>query len=144
MDYIRMTREFINAMGQPSDLNISDVKDLCILDLRMRLITEEVKELTEAYKDFINAISEGSNGDITPLEDNLKEKKQAFLKELCDLQYVLSGLAVTFKLPFDEAFSRVHQSNMSKLGDDGKPIYRDDGKVLKGPNYRAPDLSDLI
>ena len=80
MDYIRMTREFINAMGQPSDLNISDVKDLCILDLRMRLITEEMKELTEAYKDFINAISEGSNGDIIPLEDNLKEKKQAFLK----------------------------------------------------------------
>ena len=144
MDYIRMTREFINAMGQPSDLNISDVKDLCILDLRMRLITEEMKELTEAYKDFINAISEGSNGDIIPLEDNLKEKKQAFLKELCDLQYVLSGLAVTFNLPFDEAFSRVHQSNMSKLGDDGKPIYREDGKVLKGPNYRAPDLSNLV
>ena len=45
---------------------------------------------------------------------------------------------------FMEAFDRVHQSNMSKLGADGKPIYREDGKVLKGPNYKAPDLSDLL
>lgn len=44
----------------------------------------------------------------------------------------------------DEAFSRVHKSNMSKLGNDGKPILREDGKVLKGPNYKAPDLSDLV
>lgn len=43
-----------------------------------------------------------------------------------------------------EAFSRVHTSNMSKLGEDGKPIHREDGKVLKGPNYKAPDLSDLV
>ena len=45
---------------------------------------------------------------------------------------------------FMEAFNRVHLSNMSKLGADGKPIYREDGKVLKGPNYKKPDLSDLM
>jgi len=45
---------------------------------------------------------------------------------------------------FMEAFDRVHKSNMSKLGADGKPIYREDGKVLKGPDYKAPDLSDLV
>ena len=44
----------------------------------------------------------------------------------------------------DEALDRVHQSNMSKLGEDGKPIYREDGKVLKGPNYKSPNLNDLI
>tara|TARA_R100000781_G_scaffold33_3_gene44 strand:+ start:1247 stop:1396 length:150 start_codon:yes stop_codon:yes gene_type:complete len=44
----------------------------------------------------------------------------------------------------DEAMHRVHTSNMSKLGDDGKPITREDGKVLKGPNYQPPDLSDLV
>ncbi len=44
----------------------------------------------------------------------------------------------------DEALNRVHESNMSKLDEDGKPIYREDGKVLKGPNYKPPDLSDLI
>jgi predicted HAD superfamily Cof-like phosphohydrolase len=43
-----------------------------------------------------------------------------------------------------EAYRRVHISNMSKLGEDGKPIYRDDGKVLKGPNYKPPDLNDLV
>jgi hypothetical protein len=44
----------------------------------------------------------------------------------------------------EQALRRVHQSNMSKLGEDGKPIYREDGKVLKGPNYQPPDLSDLV
>ena len=44
----------------------------------------------------------------------------------------------------EQALRRVHRSNMSKLGDDGKPIYREDGKVLKGPNYQPPDLSDLV
>ena len=44
----------------------------------------------------------------------------------------------------DEAKNRVHESNMSKLDEDGKPIYRDEGKVLKGPNYKPPDLSDLV
>ena len=44
----------------------------------------------------------------------------------------------------DEALDRVHRSNMSKLGDDGQPLYRDDGKVLKGPNYKPPNLEDLI
>ena len=44
----------------------------------------------------------------------------------------------------DEALDRVHESNMTKLGEDGKPIRREDGKVLKGPNYKAPDLTDLV
>ena len=44
----------------------------------------------------------------------------------------------------EQALRRVHRSNMSKLGDDGKPIYREDGKVLKGPNYQPPDLTDLV
>jgi len=70
--------------------------------------------------------------------------EEALLKEMADLQYVLSGMAVALGLNLGEAFRRVHESNMSKLGDDGKPIYRDDGKVLKGPNYRKPELGDLV
>ena len=101
------------------------------------------------------------------------------LKEMCDLLYVSTGLALTavehishlinpeerdnvlkqqgkvsrtlesgFEYygadTFYEAFIRVHNSNMSKLGPDGKPIMRDDGKVMKGPNYKKPDLSDLV
>ena len=66
------------------------------------------------------------------------------LKELCDLVYVCYQYAVNCGWDLDEAMDRVHKSNMSKLGRDGKPIYREDGKVLKGPMYRPPNLKDLI
>ena len=66
------------------------------------------------------------------------------LKELADLVYVCYQYAENMGWFLDEALNRVHESNMSKLDEDGKPIYREDGKVLKGPNYKPPDLSDLI
>ena len=66
------------------------------------------------------------------------------LKELADLVYVCYQYATNMGWDLDEALNRVHLSNMSKLDDDGKPIYRDDGKVLKGPNYKPPTLTDLI
>ena len=53
-------------------------------------------------------------------------------------------MAATFNWNLDEAFVRVHESNMSKLDEDGKPIYREDGKIMKGPNYFTPTLTDLI
>ena len=65
------------------------------------------------------------------------------IKELCDVMYVISGFAVTFGLPIDEAFSRIHKSNMSKMVD-GKPVKNEQGKVLKGPNYNPPNLNDLV
>ena len=66
------------------------------------------------------------------------------LKELADLVYVCYQMAASQEWELDEAMRRVHKSNMSKLGEDGKPIYRADGKVLKGPNYKEPTLTDLI
>ena len=66
------------------------------------------------------------------------------LKELADLVYVCYQYAENQGWFLDEALDRVHKSNMSKLGADGKPIYREDGKVLKGPGYKPPDLSDLF
>lgn len=66
--------------------------------------------------------------------------KMKLTKELADLMYVTIGTAVTFGLPLEEVFTEVHRSNMSKLGPDGKPIYREDGKVLKGPSYKEPNL----
>ena len=66
------------------------------------------------------------------------------LKELADLVYVCYQMAASQEWDLDEAMRRVHESNMSKLGADGKPIYRPDGKVLKGPNYKEPYLNDLI
>lgn len=66
------------------------------------------------------------------------------LKELCDLVYVCFQYAANEGWDLDEAMRRVHVSNMSKLGVDGKPIVREDGKVLKGPYYREPNLTDLM
>ena len=70
--------------------------------------------------------------------------KANILKELADLVYVCYQYAANLGWDLDEAMYRVHKSNMSKLGEDGKPIYRDDGKVLKGPNYAPPTLEDLV
>ena len=66
------------------------------------------------------------------------------LKELADLVYVCYQYAENMGWNLDEAMNRVHTSNMSKLDEEGNPIYREDGKVLKGPNYKPPTLTDLI
>ncbi len=105
-----------------------------LLELRQSLLEEEMREVREAYAAIMVELHRG-----TLQRDTLAH----FIKELADLQYVLSGYAVAFGLDLEEAFQRVHASNMSKLDDNGKPVYRADGKVLKGPNYREPDLDDL-
>ena len=93
------------------------------------LIIEEFKEFLEA-EGFLFRHGENFQTDC--------------LKELADLVYVCYQYAENMRWDLDEALNLVHKSNMSKLGDDGKPIYREDGKVLKGPNYQPPDLSDFI
>ena len=102
-----------------------------LYDMQMRLIEEECKELDEAA-----TLLKYSPNDL-----NLQTE---VLKELCDVVYVCYQFAAAFGLDLDTAMQRVFESNMSKLGDDGKPIYREDGKVLKGPNYEKPRLDDLI
>ena len=69
---------------------------------------------------------------------------QECLKELADLVYVCYQYAANMKWDLDEALHRVHISNMSKLNENGIPILREDGKVLKGPNYKPPNLEDLV
>ena len=78
------------------------------------------------------------------LHANDHEDRCSCLKELTDLVYVCFQYAANMGWDLDEAMIRVHESNMSKLGPDGKPIYREDGKVLKGPNYQPPHLGDLV
>ena len=72
------------------------------------------------------------------------QNKANILKELADLVYVCYQYAANMGWDLDEAMHRVHESNMSKLDEYGKPLYRDDGKVLKGPNYAPPNLNDLV
>jgi predicted HAD superfamily Cof-like phosphohydrolase len=131
-DYEQKVREFHLA----TDAHVDVPLDAKLLELRKTLIMEEVKELFAEIDLAIAALNEGK-----PVP------KPVFLnmmKELADVQYVLSGSAVTFGLPLEKVFERVHESNMSKLGPDGKAIHREDGKVLKGPNYHPPVLDDLL
>ena len=93
------------------------------------LIVEEFKEFLEAEGMLFR------NNPVFPAEA---------LKELADLVYVCYQYADNMNWFLDEALDRVHKSNMSKLDEDGHPIYRDDGKVLKGPNYKPPNLTDLV
>ena len=72
------------------------------------------------------------------------QHKAECLKELADLVYVCYQYAENQGWDLDEALDRVHKSNMSKLDEDGNPIFRKDGKVLKGPNYAPPNLEDLV
>ena len=92
--------------------------------------------IVEEFKEFLEA-----DGMMFRHGENVQCET---LKELADLVYVCYQYAENMHWFLDEALNRVHISNMSKLGEDGKPIYREDGKVLKGPNYKPPDLSDLI
>ena len=91
--------------------------------IQKALIDEEWSEFHEAYH----------------LKDDCDQ-----LKELADLVYVCYQFAASQEWDLDEAMRRVHDSNMSKLDANGKPIYRADGKVLKGPAYKEPHLLDLI
>ena len=94
-----------------------------INSLRLSLIQEELDELNKAIKDK----------DIVEVAD-----------ALTDILYVTYGAGHAFGIDLDQCFNEVQNSNMSKLGDDGKPIYNENGKVMKGPNYFKPDLSKYI
>ena len=92
--------------------------------------------IVEEFKEFLDA----ENQLIMGLTINAAD----CLKELADLVYVCYQYAENLGWDLDEALDRVHHSNMSKLDEEGNPIRREDGKVLKGPNYEPPYLSDLV
>jgi len=117
-------QSFHKAFGHPTDEEYITGGNNATKALRVRLLHEEFNEVTTAI--------------------SYKQNKAAILKELCDLVYVAVGFADTFGWNFDVAFNRVHASNMSKLGEDGKPIYREDGKIMKSNMYKEPYLEDLV
>jgi predicted HAD superfamily Cof-like phosphohydrolase len=120
-------KQFHEAFGLPV-LGSPEVPPNDRIRLRRELLGEEWGEADEELK-----LLHRGGGDI-----------HALAKELSDLLYVAYGCAHEFGIDLDLAFSRVHESNMSKLGDDGKPVYRDDGKVLKGPNYRPVNIDTIL
>jgi len=112
--------EFMNAFGQIVE---TEPTWTSVSQLRYDLIDEELKELGQAIE-----------------ERNIVEVADA----LTDLLYVVYGAGHSFGLDLDKCFEEVHNSNMTKLGPEGKPIYREDGKVMKGPGYRAPNLKTTL
>ena len=115
-------REFMKTFGQEIKEKACFPDDK-ITSLRYDLIYEELEELREAIK----------NKDIKEVAD-----------ALTDILYVTYGAGHAFGINLDRCFEEVQNSNMSKLGIDGKPIYSDKGKVLKGPNYFKPNLNKFI
>ena len=145
MSTIEQVREFHQTFGHP----ISDVPTEAtpaLRKLRLDLILEELKELAEASGFELISVFNDQTEDMemvfiaTQAEVDLVEVADA----LGDLDYVVAGAALVFGLPHDAVVTEIHRSNMSKLGADGKPIYREDMKVLKGPNYFKPDIAKVI
>jgi predicted HAD superfamily Cof-like phosphohydrolase len=126
-----LVEDFHRKSGQDIDMPFDGEK----LAFRMKLISEEFKELAEAA---FEAMAISNDKEVN--QEELNSALAHFLKELSDCSYVLEGTGVAFGWDLDEAFTRVHESNMSKM-----PFEKDEsGKVLKSKKYKPPTLEDLI
>lgn len=115
-------KKFMEAFGQEVKEN-PEIPDAETVNLRIELIAEELEELWDACE----------KKDLVEIAD-----------ALTDILYVTYGAGHAFGIDLDKCFREVQRSNMSKLGEDGKPIYREDGKVMKGPNYSEPNLKKVL
>ena len=122
MTNFQKVKTFMRTFGQEVKLKPSFSTEK-INDLRYNLIKEELGELKQAMDDK----------DLLEVAD-----------ALTDILYVTYGAGIAFGIDLDKCFEEVQKSNMSKLGEDGKPIYNETGKVMKGPNYFKPDLSKFV
>ena len=122
MTNFQKVKNFMETFGQEVKIKPSLSSDK-INKLRYNLIKEELNEFKQAL----------DNNDLLEVAD-----------ALTDILYVTYGAGHAFGINLDACFEEVQNSNMSKLGNDGKPIYNDQGKVMKGPNYYKPDLSKYI
>jgi len=163
--------EFMTKMEQQVNTK-PIIPDKATLELRYELIREEVEELSRVTNALLNIYEIESIGLLNFYNDILYHFKNSILKEvsfkefeenykeylelikkellieyadgLTDILVVTYGAGHSFGVDLNECFEEVHRSNMSKLGEDGKPIKREDGKVLKGPNYFRPNLKKVI
>ena len=122
MTNFQKVKTFMQTFGQDVKSSPAFSTDK-INDLRYNLIKEELDELKQAL----------DNKDLLEVAD-----------ALTDILYVTYGAGHAFGIDLDKCFDEVQNSNMSKLGSDGKPIYNDAGKVMKGPDYFKPDLSKFL
>lgn len=123
-DHIEMVEKFHNSFKVPVE-NVPQIPSKERCELRYKLIREELEEFRHAFE----------NGDLVEVAD-----------ALTDLQYVVFGSVLEFGLKekFENLFAEVQRSNMSKLDENGEPIFREDGKVLKSDQWSPPDLASII
>ena len=122
MSNFQNVKKFMQTFGQEVKSK-AEFPNEKIVQLRHELIEEELEELNQAIKD-----------------KDIKEVADA----LTDILYVAYGAGHAFGVDLDQCFEEVQKSNMSKLGPDGKPIYNENGKVMKGPNYFKPNLNKFL
>ena len=122
MSNFQSVKNFMQTFGHEVKIK-AEFPNKKIIQLRYELIKEEIEELNQAIK----------NKDIIEVAD-----------ALTDILYVTYGAGHAFGVDLDKCFDEVQQSNMSKLGPDGKPIYNESGKVMKGPNYFKPNLNKFL
>lgn len=134
-----LVREFHEAFGLPvkDKLFMPEIKDVM---RRRRLIQEEFQEVDDEFARILTylrgGVGPGGYNSVIQVYTDMAR----LAKELADLRYVVWGTDLEFGIPSEAVDQEVHSSNMSKLGPDGVPIRRHDGKVLKGPNYREANV----
>jgi len=121
--------EFHRVFGKALDKDLNDRSNTSLVKHHLNLISEE-------YKEFLTEIAFPDGGGSVSYK--------LLSKELADLLYVVYSFAAAFGIEIDHVFDLVHESNMSKLDSNGKPVIREDGKILKSENYRPPNLDQLV
>ena len=130
MDQAKQFREVFNQEILENISRYGFIKKK-LWDMQISLVNEEAVEFVQAARECFN-------------EPEDQEARENLVKELSDLVFVCYQFAATYNIDLDAAMERVFESNLSKLDEQGKPIYREDGKVLKGPNYKQADLSGCV
>lgn len=131
---------FHKAFGHPVN-ETPTVPDIETRLLRVKLIAEELIELADACG--VKLSIDGNYLHVEPADRDRCDLVEV-ADALGDLRYVVDGANLVYGIPGHAVLQEVHRSNMSKLGADGKPMYREDGKVMKGPRYSPPDIEKIL
>lgn len=139
-----LVRQFHEVYGLPILLGSRPSADNERVHMRMGLVSEEYQELTEAlYGEKAGEIISRAIEEARAADDHTRDTVEV-ADALADLVYVIYGMALELGIDLDEVLREVQASNLSKLGEDGKPIYREDGKVLKGPGFFNPNIARVL
>lgn len=132
-------KEFMVTFGHPVFDKPTEITDENWLHMRLELIREELGELYEAC-----GYETGEWNEVVPARQMNKTDIVAAADALGDLEYVVNGMALGMGINLPDVVREIHRSNMTKLGPEGKPIYREDGKILKSSSYSPPRLREIL